>query len=251
MKHFPWMAVCIAVAIVSAIPLLLYAPAPLEDWPSHLSRVIILNDLLHGPSAWSAYYQIGTFLLPNVALDVGVLGLMQLGVGVDAASTFFLVLVYGLFVSGICLLANAFKAFDPSKILLAVVLFYSNPLFFGFVNYVVGVAFLALFAAFWLMTPNTFVKALLAVAGAVVTFFCHIVAAGMFVAILGCIDLVRIIQNKPLWRPQPANLTSPLAAAGVGLLFALSTVTVNYGDTIWIKSGPFGEVIGFALWKAG
>lgn len=60
-------------------------------------------------------YQIGTFLLPNVALDVGVLGLMQLGVGVNAASTFFLVLVYGLFVSGICLLATPSKPLIRAK----------------------------------------------------------------------------------------------------------------------------------------
>ena len=245
------MAVSITVAIISAIPLLLYAPAPLEDWPNHLSRVAILHDMLHGPSAWSAYYQIGTFLLPNVALDVGLLGLMHLGVGIDAASTFFLVLVYGLFISGACLLASAFKAFDPSKILLAVVLFYSNPLFFGFVNYVIGVAFLSLFVAFWLSARNTFVKALFAIAGAVVTFFCHIVSAGVFVAILGCIDLVRIIQSRSHWRPQSANLTSSLAAAVVGLLFCLSPFSsVDYGGSFWVNSGSFGPVIGFLLWKA-
>src|SRR5271154_6419305 len=71
-----------AAVLFAAVPLLVSQPAPLEDWPSHLARVEILTSLLRGETFWAQYYHLNSFLLPNVALDVGLAGLHAIGLSI-------------------------------------------------------------------------------------------------------------------------------------------------------------------------
>lgn len=242
-------AVQAVVALAGAAPLILRIPAPLQDWPSHLSRVHILAQMLHGPSPWSQYYDISTFFLPNIILDVGLLGLMHLGFGLNAASAVFLLFTYALFMAGFGALCAAYRAFDASKLPLGCILFYSVPLFWGFINYQFGTALSLCCLALWLWAgERVALKLIAAVGGAVAIFFCHLVAAGAFVVVLGCTDLVRLARD-PSWRGLRRNTTSiPAALAVFALLLHSPTSGDRLLDLLYVDAG---SVTGFAKWKAG
>ncbi len=241
-------AIVALATLVGAAPLVLCIPAPLQDWPSHLSRVHILAQMLHGPSPWSQDYAINTFFLPNVVLDVGLLGLLHLGLGLNAASCVFLLLTYALFLVGFCVLCAAYRSFDGSKLLLGCLLFYCVPLFWGFINYQFGVALALCCTALWLRAGERVApKLLAAVGGTVAIFFCHIVAAAAFVVVLGCTDLARLAR-APSLRGLRLNGTSIPAAVAVVVLLRLSPTS---GDrllrVVYIDAG---SVAGFVRWKA-
>ena len=70
-----WIAAILACAL-GATPLLFTDLAPLQDWPSHLARIRILNAMLAGPSPWDRFYDINSFFLPNVILELVTLPLL-------------------------------------------------------------------------------------------------------------------------------------------------------------------------------
>ena len=245
--------------VLGAVPLLAAQVAPLQDWPSHLARVGILAALLDGDAFWAQYYDAGTFLLPNVALDAGVLALVRLGLGIEAAGTVFLLFSYALFVSGFWMLARACSAATAEKLPLGILLFYSWSLFWGFINYTVGVG-----ATFWALALYASApagvgrKAGLAAVAACVVFECHVVAAVLLVVLLACHDAAgALAAGRPRWRdvlryaPRHASgFAGSAAAAGVFLvLYALSPAAT--GGTAELLYMGSGSLLGVLKWKAG
>lgn len=240
--------ICVVAALVATAPLVLCVPAPLQDWPNHLSRVHILAQMLRGPSMWDRFYDVNTFFLPNVILDGGLLGLLHLGLGLNAASVVFLLLTYALFVTGFCALCRGYRAFDDTKILLGALLFFSLPLFFGFVNFQFGVAAALWATALWLQAGERVASKLaVALVGAAAIFFCHIVAAVIFVLVLGCTDLVRLARA-----PTPAGLArnTTSLAAGIVVVALLLRSPTSHDHLMKIAYVNAGSVVGFAKWKA-
>ena len=249
--------------VLGAAPLLVAHVAPLQDWPSHLARVGILASLLGGDPAWAQYYDATTFLLPNVALDVGVLALVRLGLSVETAGTIFLVFSYALFVSGFWMLARACSAASAEKLPLGILLFYSWALFWGFINYTVGLGLL-----FWALALYASARASIgrkagfAAVAAGLVFECHAVAAVLLVLLLACHDAAGVLAaGRPrlrdaLWdalRHAPRHVSGfagSASAAGVFLvLYALSpAATDNKAEVVYIGSG---SVLGVLKWKAG
>jgi hypothetical protein len=234
-------------AIIAAGPLVLCAPAPIQDWPSHLSRVHILAQMLSGPSAWHRFYEVKTFFLPNVVLDAVLLGFLNLGLPLNLAAVAFLLLTYALFLLGFCAIAATQQAFDASKVLLACVLFFNTSLFWGFLNFQFGLALLLLLIAFWLhLETRRPLRFAVAMIGAVTVFFCHLVAAVAFVVLLASIEFAQFIR-APSWRTLPLNTTGAAGAAViVALLLASPTSHDSLTSMIFVNAG---SIAGIVEWK--
>lgn len=240
---FGWVGAILA-CVLGAMPLLFTGLAPLQDWPSHLARIQILWTMLAGPSHWDSFYDINSFFLPNVILELVTLPLMKLGLTVDQAGRLFLILLYAVFVLGFCKLASASRTLTPLKLLFATLLFYNGSLFYGLVNFEFGLGVMMLMLGIWLDgTPK--VRLAASTLGVAVIFPCHLVAAFLYAFILGCFDLHAVWQGKGRGLLRSTSLT----ALAVAIVFLLLSPTGHDRHTIaWAEAG---SVLQFAKWKAG
>ncbi|WP_428391869.1 hypothetical protein [Lichenicoccus sp.] len=232
-------AAAAATLLLGALPLLLTRPAPLQDWPNHIARIHILVDLLHGSPFWGHYYRLTGFFVPNAALDLGITGLRLAGLPLPLAAQCFLVATYALFVASFLALARAYDASNPAKPCFAVLLFYGNALFWGLVNYVLGLGLLLGLLALWLRAgPRT--RLAVAAAGAALLLLAHLVVAVLWIIVLGCHDLHR------LRRARLAHCLSWLIALLV-VASLLSAMPHGGGLGIGYAGGRFG-IAGHKLW---
>jgi hypothetical protein len=223
--------------VCGGLPLLGGQPAALEDWPGHVARLEILTQLRDGNEFWSHFYHINTFVLPNVSVDVCIIALHAAGMTVSAAAQVVLLMTYALFVAAATALAWALRTADPFKPLLAVILFYCGPLMDGFVNYMMGVAVALCFLAAWIAVSRPVPRLLIATLGAVVVFFCHLVAVGFFLAVLGLMEFAMLVRERQWNASMLMRHASPLAAAVPAvILFSVSPTSgalrIFYGDDL-------------------
>ena len=104
----------------------------------------------------------------------------------------------------------------------------------GFVNYMMGAAVALCFLAAWIAVSGPVWRVLIATVGGIVVFFCHLVAAGFFLFVLGVLELTMLVRARPFTVPILARHVSPLAAAlPVMILFLLSPTAgvtrISYG----------------------
>jgi len=249
---------CLAVFLVllGGLPLLAGGLTPLQDWPNHLARVQIVDAMRHSDPFWGQFYRPGSLMVPNVALDAVLLGLLRLGLGIAVAAKLFLVATYLIFVGGACALAWALRAYDPVKIVLAAVLFTSGALFWGLVDYMLGVGLALALLAGWIAAERPYRRLGIAMAGATMLFFCHLIAAVVFVVLLGCFAAAESLAARP------RRLPGASAAAALAVLLALRSLSPVAGeglfDMVYAGHGSWGgplrhklSIIGHALRGGG
>ncbi len=237
-----WIAAILAVAL-GTTPLFFTDLAPLQDWPSHLARIRILNEMLAGPSPWDRFYDINSFFLPNIILELVTLPLLKLGLSIDQAGRFFLLLLYAVFILGFCRLAVAGRTMTPLKLLFATLLFYNSSLFYGLVNFEFGLGVMMLMLGIWIDgSPKTRLAA--STLGVAAIFPCHLVAAFLYVSILACFDLHAVWQSKG----RGLLRSTSLAALAVVLLSLLLSPAVH--DRHGMSWGSdTGGILQLAKWK--
>ncbi len=248
----------LAGVLLGALPLLVTRPAPLQDWPNHVARMHVLTGLLHGDGFWTRYYRFAGFLVPDAALDLGVLGLGNAGLPVGVAAQSFLVMTYLVFVAGFCALARTLGALAPVKVAFAILLFYCNALFWGLVNYILGVGLMLGLLALWLRCDargGAWRRVLIAGLGAVLLLFTHLVAAAAWIVVLGAFDLHRLLADHGPVRKRLLGSTSWLVAlvavAGVlhalpgeaGHDFSIRYAGVGIGGFVVRKLALFGKLL--------
>jgi len=237
----------IAAATLGVLPLFTSFPAPLQDWPAHLARVFMLDQLLRGVGPWAAFYDFNTFLLPNVALDLGVLGLLRAGLNLAQAGAVFLLATYALFVTGFIRMSRGFGAAHPATPVLGALLFYNCALFFGLVNYLSAFGPLFWTVGLWLRSERAAVRLSIAVLGTAATFACHLVPAMALVGVLGVLDISALVAVG--WRRFRYHATSLASAVTVLALLKLSPAGGN--DVHDVVYGGAGSIRGFVWWKLG
>jgi hypothetical protein len=189
----PYARLTIALLFVSSVvvlaPLFATAVPPLHDYPFHLARMDAIA-VLTGQTAHPTHYRLGSFLLPNVAMDVATLGLTAF-LPTLLAGRVFLGFVLLMLLSGTVVLHRAIQGrFSPWPLLAA--LFLYNWIFlFGFINYLFGVGVMLWSVAAWLAMRRSGVvlRLLVGTVLAVVTLLCHLVAFGLFAVVLGGLAL--------------------------------------------------------------
>ncbi len=229
---------------VGALPVLAASPAPLQDWGYHLARVHIeAGLLLTGDPFWARFYRLDTFLVPNAALDLGILGLHRAGLGIEAAGQLFLLLTYAVFVTGFCGLARRMDAMDAQKPVLAVLLFYCLTLFWGLVNYMLGVGLMLVLLALWLPARG-WRRLAIAAGGMALLLLVHLVAALVFAGLLACFDLPRLVQRK-------APLAGCASAPAAMLVVAMRATPGQSGGGFGATYTGAGSPLDFLAWKLG
>jgi len=249
---------CLAVLLVllGGLPLLAGELTPLQDWPNHLARMQIVDAMRHGDPFWGRFYQPGSFMVPDVALDAVLLALLRLGLGIAFAAKLFIAATYLIFVGGACALAWALRAYDPVKIALAALLFTSGALFWGLVDYMLGVGLALALLAGWIAAERPYRRLGIAVAGAAMLFFCHLIAAVVFVVLLGCFAVAESLAARPRRLPG----ASAVAALAVVLALRSASPAADEGlfDMVYAGHGSWGgilrhkiSIIGYALIGGG
>lgn len=236
------------VSALAALPLLVTAPVPLHDWPNHLARVHILDEMLRGVGPWTRFYELNSFLLPNIALDLGILGMLRLGLSVDLAGAVFMLLTFALFVTGFVRLSASVGANDAVKPLLGATLFYNTPLFWGLVNFTVGLGLLLWVVALWIGATRAGTRLAIAVLGSAAAFACHIIPAMLIVGILGLLDLYALWRAG--WPRDRTALRHCMSLAALVTVAVLLKASPTGGDQLSLLGyNGSDSVLNFVIWK--
>lgn len=237
------------VAAVAALPLLAGAPLALHDWPNHLARVDIIDQMLRGDAFWGAFYELPSLMVPNAALDVFILGLLRAGLSLQVAGSLFLLLIYAVFVTGFVRMSAAFDAGGAVKPLFGAILFYNIALFWGFVNYTVALGAMFWALSFWMRADRVGIRLLVATLGSAIVFGLHPYPAFLFVGVLGLLDIYSLARSGGFLRRQQLQHCTSLAGAVV-VLVLLSSSPAGSEDMQTLQYYSLGTVGSFLLLKS-
>jgi len=221
------MLALVAVYVVYLVPLLLVQNPPLHDYMFHIARIYILTHW-QTSHALKDYYEIGSFILPNIAFDVVAVQLSKL-MPLETAGRVFIGLTLALQLSGCMALYRTLHGRYGIWPLIAGLFLYNWIFLFGFLNYLFGVGLLLWATAIWIdLTPqsNVFVKLLSGTVLSLALFFSHLIACGLFALIVAGYEIQRAL---PILRNQPARALGSLVVGAaifivpIGLFFASST----------------------------
>jgi len=190
-KILDWNSVS-RILIIFIISLLILSPfifnrlIPLNDYPFHLARIVILSNL--NDPIYTQFYKLGSYLLPNMAMDFIAVP-MSFFVDAETASRIFVMLsILGMMFGTMTLHWAAHKRFSPWPLVSVVFLF--NGIFrYGFLNYIfgMGVAFFA--AGIWLRMKPSYFKLFFILFSSVFLILLHFSTFGIFAAIVGSIEI--------------------------------------------------------------
>jgi hypothetical protein len=206
---------CVLIIFISIMPLWLGRPSMFQDWPNHIARIQILDDILRGGRFWLEFYEFRGFFVPNSLADIGITSLLRSGIKFPYAEVIFLIMGFLIFTAGFCICASAGGAFDASKLIFASVFFYSGPMIYGLVNFYVGVGISMAGIGIFIIQKNKINRTITSLIIVTILFFCHIVSALVFAGVVSLFSILR-----PLARRRYASDTS---APWVGALLALAT----------------------------
>ena len=173
------------VLLLGLVPLLAVTIPPLHDYPFHLARADAVAALV-GQVDRLTVYRLGSFALPNEAMDVVTVALTAVMPPVVAGRVF-LGLVQALLLGGVVALHWALHRRLSPWPLLAGFILYNWIFLYGFTNYLFGVAIMLWGVAAWvaLARAPTWVRLAVGTAIGVVVMFSHLVAFGLYAVVLG------------------------------------------------------------------
>lgn len=226
----------VAISTLALVPFALVRFPPINDYPFHLARIMMtcrLRDFAH-------FYAIGTFLLPNVAMDAIAVPIGWV-TGAEAAVRLFVEATLVLLILG-TLSLNAAVHRLQSWPLLGAALAYNGISRFGFFNYLFGLA-LALFAiALWFRMRDGGAKLVAAFACCIVLIFCHMEAFAIYAVVAGGIELERSIsawRKERSWAPLRQLLYAASPFVLTIALFLLASPTVS-AENYYTYAGGWG-----------
>jgi hypothetical protein len=182
------------VLLIVLMPLILCVVPPLHDYPFHLARADILASM-NGSRFLQAHYQQGSFLLPNVGMDVVMIPLTRSMPIMLAGRVFLGIVVIVMLTGTIALHASLHRRLSPWP-LLAGFFLYNWIFMYGFLNYLLGVGLMLWATAGWIALRDHAVVWRLAWAMmmALILLACHLVTFGLFGILVAGFELQRAIQ---------------------------------------------------------
>jgi hypothetical protein len=179
-------AIDAGVALLCVMPLLLTAHLPLTDLPNHLARQYILRDWASSP--WfQQFYDIHWALVPNLALELFVLGARQV-MSIDLAIRVFCIVTMLLLLAGTRFVNRLLGGPDARSYRAVPLLCYGGPFQYGFVSYCFGVGLaLVLFGLYLRVRRRDWAWLAVLMPLSFVLLLCHLAAFGLFaIAVGGC-----------------------------------------------------------------
>ena len=212
-------ALWLPAAMLVLLPLLAVTVPPLHDYPFHLARAEAIAALL-GQVAHGTTYRLGSFALPNEAMDVVTLGLTAVLSPLQAGRVF-LGLVQVLLLGGTAALHFALHRRLSPWPLVASFFLYNWIFLYGFTNYLFGVAVTLWAVAGWvaLARANWWLRLAFGTLAAVVVLFCHLMALGLFAVVLAGLSLHDALERR---RGSMADAAARLLLPGVPVLIAVA-----------------------------
>ncbi len=187
-----WWAAVIALSAMLLAPLLLVDVPPLLDYPNHLARMVILAADGRDPIL-ARFYTPHWAIIPDLAIDVITPALMQ-WLPVHVAGRIMLGVVLMLPVLGTIAYSRALMRRRTWWPLGCVLVAYNAALLEGFLNFTASIGIALLLAAAWLRwrDERPALVGLLAVPGAVVLFFCHLMGLLFFALLIGAHEIIHL-----------------------------------------------------------
>jgi hypothetical protein len=176
---------------VAMLPLLASEMPPLFDYPNHLARMHVLARW--DEFASNAFFERDAFLIPNVMSDVIGIGLMALFDPFSAGRVLLALTLASMLAGAFALHAAATGRASPWPVLLVLPFLYNEMFFWGFLNYMLGLALMLWACAAWLYLERRG-RAVQLAAGtvfAVLVFFAHLVAFGLLALAVAALELHR------------------------------------------------------------
>lgn len=224
-------AVCLAPLLICELP-------PLGDYPNHLARAFVLS-VLPGDPVISRMYAAHWSIIPNLGLDLVMPPMMRwlpvLWVGRLVVGLAVLLPVLGIIAYNRALGAPSDAQWWAMGGCLTA---YGGCLLYGFLNFVLGLGMALLLAAAWLAWRETRPRltVLLAMAGALALFTCHLMGLIFFGVLIGSAELSRL---WPFRFPEALKRGAVLLLvfAVPAILYCASALAGVGGDAQWLPAG--------------
>ncbi|HSK39727.1 MAG TPA: hypothetical protein VK943_08160, partial [Arenibaculum sp.] len=224
---------------------------PLFDYPNHLARVHVISRWAEN-EAFRAHFDVASFLIPNVLSDVVLLAFLPSG-DVHLAGRLLLLLTFALTLGGIYLLNRVAAGRFSVWPLFAAVFLYHEMFFWGFLNYILGLALLPWALAAWMLLerrPRP-VQIGVGTAFAILIFLAHLVAFGLYAVAIAAIELRRVWLRRSLGPVASVARLAGSAAQFMPSLVLYAAVSPSralpvqflFDYSAWGKLSPFTRVL--------
>jgi hypothetical protein len=249
----------IVLTLLISIPIWTHPLPPLSDYINHLARMQVIATISKNPLL-AQFYQIDWQVIPNLTMDM-IIPLLARVMKIYAAGQAFMVGMFVLIVSGTLTLNRALIGRWSAMPLFAIPLLYNFVFLVGLMNYIFGIGVALWALAGWIALrehawPARFA---LSTAGAVVLFFCHLSALGVYGIGILSFEIYRLWQYRSTpWLGRIMDFVAsglPFLVAGP-LLDASPTMQLA-GGNYWDQGGKlqglvfvfsdYSDIVAFAL----
>ncbi len=184
-----WVVFALLLALVAA-PVFSTVLPPLLDYPNHLARMHLLAE------GGDRFYAVRWAPLPNLAEDLIVPPLARL-MPLEIAGKLFLVAIFALIAGGVLCLNRVATGGWRLWPLAAFLLLYNRTFLWGFLNYLFGLGAALLGLGLWLALEGRrpWLRALAGAAAALVCFFSHLAAFGVYAVAICGVELPRTVAD--------------------------------------------------------
>jgi hypothetical protein len=221
---------------LATLPLVLASHVPLIDYPFHLARMAILDR--HGDDAFlQGIYAVHLHAVPNVAMDLVVLGLAKI-LPVEVASRAFIGISFALTLSGVAALGRVLHGGTSlPTLVLGAALLHNWIFLFGFLNYLFGLGVLLWATAVWIATETRplWSRIALGLPFALVLYFSHLVAFALFCLVLAGLGVQRALRQRRL----EVGVLARETTAALGACFLPMVLFVFFSPTSADAAGGF------------
>jgi hypothetical protein len=200
-------------AVITAIPIVLYPWPPLTDYINHLSRMYVISAVGSDPDL-ARFYEVDWQVIPNLMMDLVVPPLERV-MNIFLAGQIYTIASFVLILSGTMTLNRRLFGHWSIFPLIAFPLLYNNVFLVGTMNYVfgIGLSLWALTAWVWLRERNLFIRLGVSTLFVLALFFCHLFAVGLYGLGLLAFEVHRLLLVYGHGaKPRPAN---PVRSQGI------------------------------------
>jgi hypothetical protein len=189
---------------------------PLLDYPNHLARMHLLAE------GGDRFYAVRWAPLPNLAEDLIVPPLARL-MPLEMAGKLFLVAIFALIAGGVLYLNRVATGGWRLWPLAAFLLLYNRTFLWGFLNYLFGLGAALIGLGLWLALEGRrpWLRAFAAAITALICFFSHLAAFGVYVLAICGIELARITADLRAGRRLALGRSAAILAAAFVIPAAL------------------------------
>ena len=226
-----------AFTLLISIPIWTHPLPPLSDYVNHLARMKVLATLDQNPRL-AEYYTINWQVIPNLTMDIMVPWLARTGVNIYVAGQIYMVTMFALIMSGALALNRALIGRWSTTPLFGYPLLYNFVFLVGLMNYLFGIGIALWAMAGWVALRERAWpwRYLLSAACALVLFFCHLSALGIYGVGILSYEMLRLWERRR--EPWPARVIEFVCG---GLPFLAVTPLLALSPTMGLASSVYWE----------